>query len=88
MFAAVILQAHRKKLAVPEAWVQEKNPNHQTKVFFSKNEQKSPDFTLPVKYFLQDSDSVYNAIYLKSFGELKFIYRKKPLNFQHNLLIM
>lgn len=69
MFGAVILQAHRKKIAVPEAWIEEKKPNQQTKIFISKNLQKTPDFSLAVKFFQQDEDCVHNAIYLKSFGK-------------------
>lgn len=71
MFGAVIIQAHRKKLAVQDNWIEQKKANQITKVFISKNLRKPADFTLPVKFFEQNEDSVHNAIYLKSFGKNK-----------------
>lgn len=71
MYAAIILQAHRKKLVLPDKWVQRKIQNRETKVFISKDENKPANFSLAVKYFQQEKDSVYHAIYLKSFGKLK-----------------
>lgn len=85
MYGAVILQAHRKKLAVQDNWIEEKKANQVTKVFLSKNEQKSPDFTLPVKFFEQNEDSVHNAIYIRSFGKKNYNFRKNiTLQFDHS----
>lgn len=70
MYAAIILQAHRRKIVLPDKWVQFKSPNRETKVFVSENEQKPANFGLPVKFFRQKEDCVHNGIYLKSFGKL------------------
>lgn len=69
MYAAVILQAHRKKIVVPHMWVQKTELTRSTKIFISTDEQKLPNFTLPTRYFLSKSDACYNGIYLKSYGK-------------------
>lgn len=59
-FCGVMTQSH-SYLIVPMSWVEnEKNP--MTKVFYSPERSDTPDFTLPVKYFVDSTKSaVYNA---------------------------
>lgn len=58
-YCIVILQ-NKKVLVVPEMWVQSKN-RRSTKIFLSGDENKVPDFDIPVKYFIQDDDACYNG---------------------------
>lgn len=69
MYAAVILQAHRRKFVVPHKWLQHSLQNRLTKIFLSSDESKPANFSLPTRFFLANTDACYNAIYLKSFGE-------------------
>lgn len=61
-FYVVIFQ-NREVRVVPEMWIQHKQKKS-TKIFLSQNENQIPDFTLPVKYFIQEKDSCYNGFVL------------------------
>lgn len=71
MFSVVLLQ-NRKKLVVPSDWVQHKNRKKSTKIFLSANENKTPDFSLETKYFIQPFDACYYGFFIDQYRKLIF----------------
>lgn len=73
-YCVVILQ-NKKRLVVPQMWVQHKDKKC-TKIFVSGDgdENKHPDFDLPVKFFIQQNDSCYNGFLLSDkFRKYRYI---------------
>lgn len=61
---AVQLQNSRT-IIVRGDWIQNKNPKKWTKIFRSKVKNKTPNFSLPTKFFLTDDDACYNGLCLR-----------------------
>lgn len=68
MYSSVILQ-NRQIIVVPSDWVQTKNRKRSTKVFLSFYENTIPNFDLPVKYFLHNTNACYNGFFINQYGE-------------------
>lgn len=75
---AVQLQ-NTKTIIVPEFWIQHKNPKRWTKIFRSEDLNKTPNFSLPAKYFLTRNDACYHGLCLKKIG--KYILKKLGKNY-------
>lgn len=75
----VVILQNRTAKAVPADWIQSKNPHKLTKIFISSDENKEPDFTLPVKYFNQESDACYYGFCMGKYGKCIFEVMKHNL---------
>lgn len=67
MFSIVKLQ-NGKIVTVPSEWVQHKNPLRQTKVFYSEDKTKPPDFDLETKFFSTKNDTCHYGYFMKKAG--------------------
>lgn len=67
--SSIVKLQNGRFLLVPNHWVQNKNPLRQTKVFYSEDETKMPDFDLNVIYFSKKEDSCYHGYVIKKAGE-------------------
>lgn len=68
MFCVVLLQ-NRKKLVVPQEWVQQKSHTKSTKNFVSAKKNTVPNFSLPPKYFMQSYDACYYGYFISRYGK-------------------
>lgn len=70
MKCVVILQNRTTKI-VPASWVQNKNRKKNTNIFISPDENKVPDFSLPIKYFNQSVDACYYGFCLGKYSKFE-----------------
>lgn len=73
MYCVIMLQAHKRKLIVPQSWVLHSKRYKPAKIFFSENQSAQPNFDLRTCYFLQKEDACYNGYCLKECGKPFFI---------------
>lgn len=66
----VVALRQQKLLAIKKQWIENPLLLSFTKIFFSANSQKEPNFALETRYYFnKNCDACYDAYIIKSFGE-------------------
>lgn len=61
----------QKWLAVKKQWIEKPIVGDETKMFYSKNDEKCADFSKEIRYYLnKEDDGVYNCFVYRQFGKL------------------